>query len=259
MIGKTMKNQWEVKWWRVGLALAIVFAVILATGFILDRYFGWHEIQDFCRENPNLADLPVPLSDKSVANLEGAQLQVQGLSFQVPWKEVLRQSDAKTISAVAFKDGPILSIPNRTNALETERLIQGYAKTKQEMDAARRSIGSPALSCCYDLMAGELAVTPSELKWWETWRTQRNTFLRLVRKSMDIMDSNAIYEINAGEMRGFQMGNPSVAPYEVKLELFDRDDRRHEITISQYGANRPFLTQAQVNAIVASIRTVPAT
>jgi hypothetical protein len=252
-----MRNQWEVKWWRVGLVLAIIFVTIYATGIIWEQYADWREINVFLRENPNLANVPIPLPDKSVANLDGSRLELVGLSMQVPWKEIWRRWDFKTVSTVSFKDGPGLDIFDLSRAMVMERAIQSHTKDKQEVEAERRLVGSHALNCCHDLMASELTVKPSELRWWNTFLTRHRTLVRLERKSMDIGDSNAIFEISAGEMRGFQMGNPAAAPYGVTLELFDRNDRRHEIRISQYRANHPFLTQAEVNAIVASIRTVP--
>jgi hypothetical protein len=250
-----MKNRWEVKWWRVGLALLIIFASLFAVEFVWEQYADWQEIRAFCRENPNLADVPVPLPDKSVATLDGARLEFPGLSLRVPWKDIWRRWDAQSLT---FKDGPVFRIPTR-DASALEKVIQNYAKTKQEADAGRRLVGSQSLNCCYDLMASELTVTPSELRWWNTWPTRRRVVVRLDSKLMDIMKANAIYEISAGEMHGFQMGNPALAPYEVTLELFDRNDLRHEITMSKYRADRPFVTQAEVNAIVASIRLIPAT
>ena len=53
--------------------------------------------------------------------------------------------------------------------------------------------------------------------------------------------------------RGFQRGNPSLVPHQVKLELFDTADRHYRIWIT---SNRegPAITQPEINAIIASIR-----
>ena len=74
---------------------------------------------------------------------------------------------------------------------------------------------------------------------------------------MEMRDSNAIYRIDADELHGFQFGNPASAPYGIELQLFDRNDRRYDIVISRRSQNTPFLTQPEVNAIVASIRPIP--
>jgi len=56
-------------------------------------------------------------------------------------------------------------------------------------------------------------------------------------------------------MRGFQFGDPMVAPYEVTLELFDQIDRPIHLFIGGVGQNQPVSTQAEINALVASIQT----
>jgi hypothetical protein len=239
-----MKNQWEVKWWRVALALLIIFAALFAVDFIGDQWADWQEVQGFCRDNPNLATVPIPLPDQSIAKLDGTRLEMGGLAFSVPGKEILRRRDFSHLSFVNFEDGLAISTPDGSSGLNLEKSIQANTSSKKEADETRRLLGSRELNCCYGLLASELAITPSGLKWWNTWRTRR------------IGKANAIYEINAGEMRGFQMGNPSVAPYEVVLDLFDQGDRRHEIRINNARADRPFISQSEINAIVASMKPI---
>ncbi len=252
-----MRDMWQVKWWRVGVALLVCFAAMFAAGFVWEQWAGWQLTQEFLRENPNLVAVPVPLPDTRIAQLDGARVAILGLSVQVPWKEVLRQRDFGTMSFVGFKDGGVLMLTSPSITKAIDQRIQSLAKNRQEADAIRETIGSHVSNCCYDLMARELAATPSQVRWWNQWGNGRSNFVLLMRKSEEVMDSSTIYNMSGGEMRGFQFGNPAVAPYGVTLELFDRDDRRHEIRISRYDASSPFLTQAEVNAIVASIHPIP--
>jgi hypothetical protein len=53
------------------------------------------------------------------------------------------------------------------------------------------------------------------------------------------------------------LGNPAIAPYSVELDLFDRNDRRYKIIIIGKDKKRPVLTQADINAMVASFRPIP--
>jgi hypothetical protein len=53
-------------------------------------------------------------------------------------------------------------------------------------------------------------------------------------------------------MCGLQQGSPSVLPYRVDLMLFDSSDQRYKILIYPLD-DHPTITQAQINAIVASI------
>jgi hypothetical protein len=248
---------WRVKWWRVGVALLICFAAFWLAGFIWQEWANWQLAQQFLRENPNLAVVPVPLPDKSVAKLAGTRVAVAGLSFQVPWGEIFRQRGFETRSVVNFTDGEVLMLSDPSHASDTEKALWAFAKTPQQADAFKHAFGPELLNCCYAIMASELAATPSQMTWWNTRTGSAKSFRLLLRKSTQVIDSKAIYELNAGEMRGFQMGDPTAAPYEVTLQLFDRNDRRHEISISQYGAKKPFLAQSEINAIVASIQLIP--
>jgi hypothetical protein len=68
-----------------------------------------------------------------------------------------------------------------------------------------------------------------------------------------------IYTISANGLRGFQEGNPSVKPCRVRLDLFDSADRHYGLIIGTQNDRGPALSQAEVNAIVASLQPVPAT
>ena len=48
-------------------------------------------------------------------------------------------------------------------------------------------------------------------------------------------------------------------PYRVRLDLFDSADRRYGLIIGTQNDRGPALSQAEVNAIVASLQSVPAT
>jgi len=55
-------------------------------------------------------------------------------------------------------------------------------------------------------------------------------------------------------MRGFQYGDPMVAPYNVNLDLFDGSDWHYRLSIVGQNDHRPVITQAQINGLVASFR-----
>jgi len=74
---------------------------------------------------------------------------------------------------------------------------------------------------------------------------------------MELGDDGAVYAVNFGQVRGFQEGNPAVPPYRVHLDLFDAADHHYEIQIAVQNDSRSVLTQAQVNAMVASLRPIP--
>lgn len=253
-----MKDRWQVRWWRVGVALAICFAGVGLVNLVV---FSWWMplwgAREFYRDHPRISETPAPLTDKSVAKLEGLRVERFEFSFQVPWKEIGWQKNLGSASSVVFKDGQALIVFDPRRALDSAKTIQDSAKTPREAATVRRTFGSSTLSSNYDLMAAELAATPAQGKWWAGPRQNARNFVLLGLKSMEMMDANAIYGISNEEMHGFQLGNPALAPYKVELDLFDRGDRRYKIILTQRDRIGPILTQAEVNAIVASIHPIP--
>jgi hypothetical protein len=75
---------------------------------------------------------------------------------------------------------------------------------------------------------------------------------------MYITDAKQIYDFNYPGLRGFQLGDPAIPPYKVKLELYDQNDRPYEIVITGKNHNHPFASQAEVNAIAASLHSTEA-
>lgn len=108
----------------------------------------------------------------------------------------------------------------------------------------------------YDWMASELAATPDQIRWWNRTNNVRLTVL-LGMKSIEMTGNcTAIYKAENSELHGFQLGDPAIAPHRVTLDLFDVNNRRYELVASSRNADHPVVTQADINAIVASIRPV---
>ena len=45
-----MRNQWEVKWWRVGLALAVLIAALWVGGFVFREWLEWKTTREYLQE-----------------------------------------------------------------------------------------------------------------------------------------------------------------------------------------------------------------
>jgi hypothetical protein len=65
--------------------------------------------------------------------------------------------------------------------------------------------------------------------------------------------------LHFGALRGFQVGNPAVSPFIVRLALFDQNNRQYDFAFSGRDREHPVLSQAQVNAFVASIKPIAMT
>jgi hypothetical protein len=118
-------------------------------------------------------------------------------------------------------------------------------------------MGSRALSSNCDFMAAELAATPDQVKWWKPRTENTQNMILLTLKSMEMHDFREIYTLEFGEMRGFQFGDPAVPPYKVWLDLYDVNNRRYQIWMVAHIPSQPFLSQAEINGIVASLHPIP--
>ncbi len=74
---------------------------------------------------------------------------------------------------------------------------------------------------------------------------------------MEMVECTAIYHVANSELRGFQFCDADVAPHRVVVNLFDVNNRRYELIIASRDAAKPAVTQADINAIISSMRPIP--
>ena len=243
-----MKSQLPVSWKRIAIALAIVFGALGLLDVAL-HYFGpWYEAREM-GSDPQLSLLPVPVPDKSMAAVHGPAVQAFELSFRVPWEEIESEKKSARVVLVKFKEGPALIVFAPSESSTGAQPAQGTTKVDQER--LRQVLGARAST--YDLMEAELGATPADIRWWDRSSTMK-TLVLLELKSLALLKATAVYQIGNRELRGFQIGDPSVQPTRVELDLYDVNNRRYEIWISS--KDRP-VSQAQINAIVASMKPIP--
>jgi hypothetical protein len=248
-----MSNQWEVKWWRVAVALACLFGILFLAEFVVEYWWmPWHDGQALARLYPNLRAVPEPVTDKTISKLDGEQVELHGVSLQAPWK-VTKQ----VRGVLLFGDDRSLLFFDSLGAPGRISLMQQNAKTQKKIQAILDLLDTRTVSSDYNLMAAAMATTQADSHWWVARKENIRRDVLLTIKSEEVREANAVYEIAANELRGFQFGNPAAAPYDVRLVLFDRSDRRYEFFLDRKEKNAPFVTQAEVNAIVASIRPIP--
>jgi hypothetical protein len=100
-----------------------------------------------------------------------------------------------------------------------------------------------------------LSVNPNQMKWWQSPSSKRKMMTQVVEKLLFLepfTDTDKLYSLHFGEMRGFQQGDP---PYKVTLNLYDAEDHHYKIFIDQQKNTSPPITQAQINALVASMHS----
>ena len=244
-----MTKWWHLSWKRVVIALLAVFAVFWLIGETMEWLAPWREARSMLRDNPCLGVTPTPMPDRSVAPLSGSQLVLFGISLQTPWNGM---------GTISLEPGDAeVPFPEQHIAIRLFEPGSDWFLNKMWRLTERGQAGKTIVSS-YNLMAAEMTVTPDQVKWWRRPNQNEATSFLLELKSMNLDGLGTIYTIDSGELHGFQLGNPAIAPYRVRLDLYDAADQHYQFRIDPKDRNRPILTQAEINAMVASIKPIPA-
>lgn len=238
----------RVTWKRVFLLFALVIAGMAAVAWFWEPWYFAHE---FAHGNPNLAIMPQPLRITDRSKLQPSRLQPYGYSFQTPWEQMANPSNSHSAGIFWFKGGPTII------TFDPSLLSSVSAGLQSRANQLRSIFGPRAMSSRYNWLEAELTANPEDVHWWNRTGNVRAAIL-LGLKETEVSDSTTvIHRIQNDEMHGFQLGDPAKPPYRVKLELFDVNDRRYEILISWMHPSTSPVTQADINAIIASIRPIP--
>lgn len=245
---------WHVRWKRLGLRFAIVIVTIwslVAVGrYVYGFFLPWYLIQNLSKE-PSAWVVSTAMPDHGVTQLSGARVGAYGYSIQTPWNEPPEIKPHKGVVMVTFprsKAGILFFDPNE------DTLAHLPVKTSSDPEMERLFSERDRRSF-YQLIADEIAARPDEARWW-TRNENVRLFMLLSLKQLEILDFKSVYAVEAGTMRGFQFGSATKPPCHVMLKLFDPRDREIRIQISTNADGAATLTQAQLNAMVASIRPV---
>ena len=130
---------------------------------------------------------------------------------------------------------------------------------------AQRLLGQELVQSRFKLTQAAISTTPDQVKWWKfrSSQNQRAEVLLLAKFfaitssfTADSFTISPIYTISAGELRGFQLGNPNLPPYEAHLDLFDARDRHFALDVTGPKGHGRVLSQEEINSTVASIRPI---
>jgi hypothetical protein len=102
----TPRRKWtQVRWKRVVLALALIFACMGLLEAIVWYFEPWYFAHEMSRDHASLSVTPETIHDSNSSKLNSARLQCFEYSFQVLWEQIESRKDAKTVSVIKFKDG----------------------------------------------------------------------------------------------------------------------------------------------------------
>lgn len=271
---RCVTNQ-ELKWWHVRWRLAgraisrvaiLLGKVICALCLVAAIYYGvnylmepWLVSRQMLTFDPRLSMIPENLPTKAEAPLSNAAINPYAFRVPLPNEEIARTIQGGLSTVVLFRKGGMLMIhnPSRDSGIPEFATGDKYAK---------RFVGQEAIHSKFKLMQAAMRATPEQVKWWRfrNLENERVEYLLFTKfsilmeiESPHVFTLRPIYTISAGGFQGFQIGDPDVPPYDAHLDLFDGTDRHLAFDVSGPTGHGQVLTQAEINAIMASIRPIP--
>lgn len=251
---------WHVRWGLWGRRLKKVgfwLAIVLAIGWTIDlalvccfRFFGPYLSVSRLGHEPEAWLVPVPVPDRNVVQLSGTRVEAFGYSIQTPWNEQPEVHPGGPSTSARFpKEGAILVLMNPD-------FDRGHTQSWRTTPAAVGIFRDQERRSNYGLMAAAMATTPLDAAWWKAPRENQRVLALLSCKLFAATEPSAIYNVSGPAMRGFQFESRLAHGKLVQLSLFDSADRHLDIQIFNGIGDKPTLTQAQINAMVASIQPV---
>jgi len=224
---------WHVRWKRVGLTLLIAFGSIYLLELVYEQIDTelrpWSFARQMAHDQPGLFAIPRPVDPHSDA-LAGDRVDCFGLSFQSPWGTALNERSFRHLCLLSSSNGASITVLDPAIRLEPS-------------------------GTGYEFWTAVLNTTPDDVKWWRMRYWNASSFALLLQKGIEIHDFMAVYTVGFGEMRGFQLGDPSVRPFKVALDLFDKNDRHFRVNIYSQDERHALISQAQINAMISSMRS----
>jgi hypothetical protein len=266
-----------LKWWHVrwrpalrgisrfaivaGKILAVL-CLVAAVGYgVLYLIFPWLTAQRLSRVDPRLNIVPASLSTNAEAPLSTTTLDYCGLRLVLPNGTTAKAVGHQQITLVQFSNGTLMVI----SPLCYPSIDSGLApETNNTREASR--LGRESTHSTFALEQTAMSATPNQVKWWRFRSYQnRKNLLLLYTKFFAFNHSilrnpfsaHPIYTVSFGEYRGFQIGDPSVPPYEASIELFDKSDQSLSLNLIGLEGHEQVITQEELNAFIASIHPVP--
>lgn len=178
----------------------------------------------------------------------------------MPKDSVVHTIASEQVTMVRFANGWMwIQSPRRDAGDSFLRSFVKYDKSTQSL----LDNGSPLSE--FQLMQAAMSTIPRDVKWWRFRLSQnRRAVLLLEMKFFALIEAShasrihgPIYAMSIGEMREFQFGDTNTPPYEAHLDLFDKSDRHFILEIMGPQGHGQILTQAEINAVVESIRPMP--
>lgn len=218
-----------------------------ATMFALEaRYVGW--------KMPIVKRTPTELPDQSIAHVPGRKLAYFGYEFEVPWEiDEAKSKQVGKIQLVAFRSGNALLV---SRGAPKEFVNDFLSMDKGDPAGLKALYGEDVLQSDYLLKQRILEATPEKVGLLTPRKEAVGSAMLLVIKGI-MMPSGAesgVYQIRAGDFRGFQFGDPRSRPKSIDLEIYNQDGGLGFIFSQRANSSEPQITQAEINYVIQSLR-----
>jgi hypothetical protein len=228
----------EIKGWtfhkkhlpRFALVVLCVVALYLLADHTLEWYMAWGEVRGF----PAAEVTPQSISDTRMADLsDGTDFFAYGYKLRLPGQPKI--SERAVIGSYA--NGAFIHIMRPHNAPDLD---------EEESFPSRYQFAMTAMNS-----------KPGDISFFHSNRANKRAASLLAYKIIAMeWNPTVICIVSGSHVKGFQIGDPNQNVWRfIDLQLFDEHNQKIEIMIRPGKTSEPPFSQAQINAIVASIQT----
>lgn len=201
---------------------------------------------------PFLKAVPQTLPTSVASPVQERNLQFYGFGFEAPWKGVAKQKDGAEHSEIEFKPGPIVIIYSPAGQTDLVGKIRGG--DPREYSRYEGIFGFGFFHDDYSLYSAVYGAAPNDV-WPFTSRTKaiRINTLLVWKLRFGLDGARTIYNIQTGNMRGFQLGDPS-RDRSVIAQLFDEQGAQVKILFTSKSGQPGTFPQSDINCVVDSVK-----
>jgi hypothetical protein len=239
------------RWRKIAITLTIVVVVVVYAWLFGFQTFIAVEVHYLLRKMPFEKVVPSALPDVAVSQSAGTSLQYFGYNFDVPWTDLNSESVEvdKTHATIPLRSGLLL----RFYSMSNHELIDGLSETTGvKADAFRAVYGEASMRSDYDLLRRFLYTTPRDVTPFISRKAAVSGLTLLVIKEMYVPEPSGIYEVTAGQFRGFQYGDVTKHPWKIVVDLYS-GDRGVEFLFYRKDHAPLNLSQADINCVIQSL------
>ncbi len=203
------------------------------------------------RKQPDVAKIPVPLTDLSISSVRHRTASYFGYEFELPSDDVDEGKD-KTLGTVHvsyFRSGNAFSFSISPPKNFVNEVMKTGNLSPQDL---KQLYGEDALESDYAFHKKMLELTPSEITPFISRRRAISAQVLLLIKAISMPNAaSGIFSIRTRDFEGFQFENPQMRPSKITIELYSNDGGVHIVFMQKAGV--PPISQAEINRVIQSI------